>query len=79
MPVIRDDFKNWIVLAIRSKGGSASLIEVAKYVWENYKSDLQRSGDMFFKWQYEVRWAATALRKEGKLMPADHTGIWRLK
>ena len=76
----RNDLKHWVLDAVRSKDGSASIIEVAQFIWDHHKDDLKNSGDLFYKWQYDMRWAANVLRHEGKLKaPADCIrGRWDL-
>jgi hypothetical protein len=71
---------DWVVEAIRIEGGSASLLEVAKHVWRIHEAELREAGDLFYTWQYDMRWAATRLRKQGELKPADDSprGIWEL-
>ena len=61
----KSDLKDWVVEALRAAGGSSSLIEVAKHIWANHEDELRHSGDLFYKWQYDMRWAATVLRNEG--------------
>jgi hypothetical protein len=70
----------WILEALKAKNGSATLLEICKYVWDNHEDDLRRSGDLFYTWQYDIRWAATNLRENGKLLPANQSprGIWEL-
>lgn len=36
---------------------------------------------MFYTWQYDVRWAATTLRRTGKLRAAEvlPSGVWELR
>ena len=63
----RDDMKVWVLAALRALGGKAFATEVAKYIWHTYETELRSSGAMLYTWQYDARWAATALRKEGKL------------
>jgi hypothetical protein len=48
--------------------------------WEKYKTDLENSGDLFYSWQYDIRWAATELRKSGRMKAADVSprGIWEI-
>jgi hypothetical protein len=38
------------------------------------------SGDFFFTWQYDIRWAAQTLRDKGALKPDIEAprGIWQL-
>lgn len=75
----RNDFVVPVVAALKSHGGSASLLDVCKYIWAHHESDL-RKGDIFYKWQYEVRHAASLLRKSGAMKQKEDSprGIWEL-
>lgn len=74
------DLPDWVEAAIKAHGGSARLLEVAKYIWDNHESDLRRSGDLFYKWQYDMRWAANQLRNSGVMKPVatSSAGVWEL-
>jgi hypothetical protein len=76
----KHDLGDWIVAALRAKGGSAGLVDICRYVWEHHEDELQRSGDLFFTWQYDIRWAATNLRHGGILKAANLSpaGVWEL-
>jgi hypothetical protein len=76
----KKDLQVWAVEALRLNKGSLSLIEICKYVWDHHEEDLKNSGDLFYTWQYDIRWAATYLRKEGVPLPADESpkGVWEL-
>jgi hypothetical protein len=76
----KHDLKEWVVEALTAHRGSAHHIEVAKHIWANHRADLEASGDLFYTWQYDVRWAADDLRREGKLMPKPKgdKGPWQL-
>ena len=76
--VTREDLKRWIAQAVGESGGEARFIDVAKWIWKNHESDLKSSGDMFFKWQYEMRWASQMLAKEGLLDKTSRRGYWKL-
>jgi hypothetical protein len=71
---------DWIVEALNEMNGSARLLEVVKRVWKNHQSEIEDSGDSFFTWQYDIRWAATMLRKQKKLKAAGTSpaGVWEL-
>jgi len=75
----KENLTKWVLAAIDANGGQADLVEVAKYIWKNHEDDLRGSGDGFYTWQYDMRWAAQYLRDEGVLTGADQTprGIWR--
>jgi len=63
----RADLEGWVLTAVKEAGGEATVLQVAKAIWQNHASDLEGSGDLFFTWQYDMRWAADRLRKSGKL------------
>ena len=71
----------WVVDALREAGGTATIVFVAKYIWENHSDDLRASdNDLFYTWQYDMRWAAQRLRDNGTMAPAQTTrrGEWAL-
>ena len=72
--------KEWIVSALNHFEGRAHYLTVSRWIWENHRQDLFEMGDMFYKWQYNIRWLAIELRKEGRLLPADESpsGTWIL-
>jgi len=76
----REDLRKWLTEALEANNGSASIVEICKYVWEKYENELRRSGDLFYTWQYDIRWAATQLRKKGIIRAVDLSskGIWEL-
>ena len=67
----KKDLKPILVEALESNGGSASIIEVCQYIWSNYEKELKKSGNLFYTWQYDIRWAATTLRRDKTLKPAS--------
>ncbi|MFN0262441.1 hypothetical protein ACKTEK_01045 [Tepidamorphus sp. 3E244] len=77
----KDDLKTWVLEALRFHGGTAKLVRVAEHIWQNHNKELERLGDLFFRWQYDMRWAAMELRKVGKLKPDGETprGVWALE
>lgn len=56
------------------------MLEVTKRVWQVREQDLRQAGDLFFTWQYDVRWAAQYLRNNGYLyaVDGDRRAPWRL-
>ncbi|MEM7120544.1 MAG: hypothetical protein AAF563_04655 [Pseudomonadota bacterium] len=77
----RQDFTSWVHDALAEYGGEASIVDVAKHIWAHHETDLRASRDLFYTWQYDMRWAAKRLRDEGRMAAADATpkGIWALK
>ena len=63
----RNDMKIWVAAALVSMGGKGWPKDVAKYIWDNYEVQIKLSGSLLYTWQYDARWAATAMRKEGVL------------
>lgn len=66
--------------ALEANEGRATLRDVSKYIWNNYKNELKESGDLFYTWQYDMRWAAVKLRKDGIMQDrfSSPQGIWEL-
>ena len=73
----RNDLEDCITAALRASGDSAHWVQIAKYIWGKYEADLRASGDLFFTWQYEIRWAMQRLRDQGRVRNVGK-GIWRL-
>ena len=76
----RDDLQEWVVASLKAHKGSATITQSAKFIWEHYEQDLRRSGDLFFTWQYDMRWACTKLREKNVVAPhhSGSPGLWRL-
>lgn len=70
----------WLFEALKSLDGRGSIVNICKFVWKNHKEELEDSGDLFYTWQYDIRWAAWKLRKEGKMKSEEISpkGIWEL-
>jgi hypothetical protein len=76
--ITREELKKLIVEALISLEGSGRIIDVCKYIWDNYEDELRKSGDIFYTWQYDVRWAGQALREEGQIHNDSRRGPWIL-
>ena len=74
------DLRAWVVEALRSLGGRGSVLEVSRVVWQLHETELRQSGDLFYTWQYDVRWAAQGLRESGylKAVETDRRAPWTL-
>ncbi|MCO7125139.1 hypothetical protein NIE88_05035 [Sporolactobacillus shoreicorticis] len=73
----RADLPNLVEKALIESEGKATIVQVSKYIWKNYREELEKSGDLFFTWQYDLRWAAYSLRKK-KIMKPSKKGFWEL-
>jgi hypothetical protein len=74
------DLDDWIAEALRARRGAGSIVDVSSDVWRAHEADLKLSGDLFYTWQYDIRWAAYRLRKVGIMRPAAKSpnGVWEL-
>lgn len=72
------DLESWILEALHENSGSATIVQVCKFVWEHLESDLRGSGDLFYTWGYDIRWARNNLAEKGVLDRKSPRGIWRL-
>lgn len=65
----KQDLQQWVLEAVRAHDGSAAPIDVARHIWQVHEAELRESGDLFYTWQYDMRWTAQVLRNEGVLRP----------
>jgi hypothetical protein len=77
---VKEDLQTWVVDALQALGRRATVVEVSRHVWAQHEAELRTSGDLFYTWQYDIRWAAHQLRLHGVLKPAEVSprGIWEL-
>lgn len=76
----KEDLQRLVKEALESADGSANIVSIAKYIWSRYETELKESGDLFYTWQYDIRWAANELRRKGIIKDAESSqrGIWEL-
>lgn len=76
----KHDLADWVTSALSRLGGRGRLTSVARDIWSHHESELRSSGDLFFTWQYDMRWAANVLRRKGIMVSAEISphGIWEL-
>ena len=74
----RSKLKDGVLEALRALGGSAQIVPICKYIWEQHEQELRASGDFFYIWQYEMRWAGQKLQQEGKLKKHRSGRKWQL-
>lgn len=67
----RQDLPNLLYSLIKDLGGSASMMEIFREFWKRYEPLLKSSGDLFYTWNYDIRWAATQLRNANRMKPAS--------
>ena len=78
MSLRRSDLKPWVLDALQASGGSATVTEIAKHIWNNHQHELHNSGDFFYTWQYGMRWAGKSLSDEGMIIKDKAARLWRL-
>lgn len=61
-------------------GGQGEIVSISKLFWDKYEKELRESFNLFYTWQYDIRWAATKLRKMKIMVPANISpkGFWEL-
>jgi hypothetical protein len=76
----KEELEKLVKEALESAGGSANIVTVAKYIWNHYEEELQESGDLFYTWQYDIRWAANELRRKEIMKETESSprGVWEL-
>lgn len=74
----RDDLKIWVSDALNALGPS-TVPRIAQHIWENHEPELRTAGDLFYTWQYAMRWAGQILQNEGKLSKNGPGRTWMLK
>ena len=76
----KDDLVDWVFEALESLGGRGTIVEVCRCMWSKHETELRDSGDLFYTWQYDMRWAAQKLRDTGRAKPQDACpkGVWEL-
>ncbi|MDD5018657.1 MAG: hypothetical protein PHO15_11235 [Eubacteriales bacterium] len=74
----RHDLPDILFVAIKNMEGKANIVDVCKYFWDHYEEELRQSGNLFYTWQYDIRWAATTLRKSKRMKSKDVSprGVW---
>lgn len=76
----KDDLVQWLLTSLSELGGSAHHVLIARRIWQRHEEELRKSGDLFYTWQYDLRWSAQKLRDTGYLakMQERGNGVWSL-
>lgn len=74
----KEDLAGWVMEAVLERRGEATIVQICKYVWDHHERDLRESGDLFYTWGYDIRWAGQWLRDNDYLMPTEacKRGVW---
>lgn len=76
--ITKSNLKSWVLAALQELGGAGKIAQVAKHIWDNHERDLRSAGDLFYTWQYDMRWAAQELQDEGKIAKGGKNRTWVL-
>ena len=49
------DLPKLVRRTLKSLGGEATPVEVARVLWRDHRRDLKKSGDIFYTWQVDSR------------------------
>jgi hypothetical protein len=76
----KNQLKQWVLEALSELGGSGSVVDVCEVIWRRHEPHLRVTRDLFFTWQYDVRWAAQELRDAGELtsLAGNRRGPWQI-
>jgi hypothetical protein len=74
----KEDLSIWVLKAVAAHKGQATIVEICKHVWENHETELRESGNLFYTWGYDIRWAGQWLRDNEYLQPKETCprGVW---
>ncbi len=79
--LFRERLMLWVREALGALGGSGTINDVAKHLWDNHEAELRDAGEHFYSWQTDLRWAAQQLRNK-RLIGLSKIGsksLWVLK
>src|SRR5665213_4340353 len=76
----RSDLVEMVKQALKKLGGEGTVVEVAREIWSANRAQIEASGDLFYTWQYDMRWACQKLRdrKEATIGGTKSRNSWRL-
>ncbi len=75
------DLPLYVLRCLQHLDGRGTVLEVSKKFYELFSGELTEAEDLFYTWQYDIRWAATELRKNDLLLKSSNVGeknLWIL-
>jgi len=75
----KEGLKPLVCEALNDLGGSGTVAQVAKVIWDKHEERLRDAGELFYTWQYDIRWAAQALQGEKILTKKGPGRAWTLR
>ena len=78
----RNGIAELVTKALENLGGSAHIHDVSKELWSLLKKrGITEKDDIFYTWQYDMRWASHKLRNSGNLQKSNISnlpkGYWK--
>ena len=77
MTASRNDLMKWVEQSLRKRDGVAKIVDIARDIHEAHADELKAAGDLFYTWQYDMRWAGLKLSKAGKVALSNKAGRGR--
>ncbi|MCU0104998.1 hypothetical protein N7603_04945 [Acholeplasma vituli] len=86
----REDLNRILILLLKELDGSGTIIEICRLFWKKYGHNISQNEDIFYTWQYDIRWSASVLREQGILKLSSRSnhvvdsvkyspfGVWEL-
>jgi len=74
----REILKAMVLEALVDAGQPLGWVDCAKAIWNKRQDDLLASGDVFYTWQYDMRWAMQVLRDEDRVQRVGR-GKWEAR
>jgi len=79
--ISRQKLATWILDALEELGPS-QVADISKHMWDSHREEFAKaeaSGeDLFYTWQYAMRWEGQKLQKQGKLHKKVKGRLWAL-
>lgn len=78
--MLREDLPDLLYETLQTLGGRAEMMTIFRKFWEMYGEQFTESDDLFYTWNYDIRWAATELRNTGRMKQAflSPKGVWEI-
>ena len=77
--ISKDDLPRLLEDVLKEMNGNGYILDISKKFWIKYKDNITPDNNLFYTWQYDIRWAATELRKNNIMVRPDlEKGLWTL-
>ena len=66
-----------LIDALKATNKPTLIVDVSKFIWNKYYDELKANDELFFKWQYQLRWAKDHLKSCG-ILATKKQGVYSL-